>query len=322
MSKRLQLASNAYVLFAVTVLGVLCMPVGAAQAGVRNATVNPVADSGLYGDTSSGQEVSNRGSGGRFDIGPIQDALVLFDISSQLGPGESVIGATLQLYTARQGYTFALHVVGYPLAASWQEGVGNGGTVGDLAFPWGPASIGDAVYVYQQTTAVGLGTGSFASILVATAGIPWGVAGGRGIGTDVLNRLMIDADWSKPVATEPVGTAFAPLPFTPDGVAVLRGWSAGTIANHGMNIWASTGTSYCASTSREYNGVKPQLILTISLTGDIDASGHVDSADLLLLASGFGKQLGDLGYDPNCDLNGDGRVDVSDLLMLADNFGL
>jgi hypothetical protein len=278
-------------------------------------TLTPIADLGLYG---AGSDYSNRGTGGRFDIGPTQDGLLQFDLAGRVDPDEMITGATLQLYTARQGYSFSLHVVGYPLAAAWQEGIGNAGTVGDLGFPWGPASIGDAVFAFQQTTAVGLGTGSFAGVIVATAGIPWNTPGGRGVGSDVLSRVLLDLDWAKVIGpTDALGSPMPAISLPPDGVALVRGWSTGAVSNHGMNLWATSGTGYAALTSREFNGMQPQLILNIGLAGDTNSDGGIDVADILKLAGTFGKRVGDVGYDATCDLNGDGGVDVSDLLILA-----
>ena len=98
-----------------------------------------------------------------------------------------IVGAVLQLADTGMGSGYSVQVVGYPLAVPWQEGLGNAGTVGDTGFPWGPASIGDAVYAYREVTAVGPGTGSFASTIVATDGVSWNTPGGRGIGTDVID---------------------------------------------------------------------------------------------------------------------------------------
>lgn len=301
----------------------LCLSAATIEAAVRNVAVIPVSDAGLYGDLPSGQERSNRGTGGRWDIGPVQTGLLKFDVQSQLASDEMVIDATLQLYTARQGYVFDMHVVAYPLAAAWQEGIGNAGAVGDLGFPWGPASIGDAVWLYKQTTQVGLGTSSFAAVQVATDGVAWNTAGARGVGSDVLNRLMIDQDWAKVNAQAAVGTPLEPLALTADGVAVLRGWSSGTVANNGMSIWPSSSNGYSASTSREYAAAdaRPQLLLTISLKGDVDGDGHVGSADLLLLVPTWGLSVGAAGYNPACDIDGDGAVNVVDLLKLATNWG-
>ena len=43
--------------------------------------------------------------------------------------------------------------------------------------------------------------------------------------------------------------------------------------------------------------------------------------DLLMLAAGWGRSQGELGYNLTCDLNNDGTVDIVDLLTLADDWG-
>ena len=74
-----------------------------------------------------------------------------------------------------------------------------------------------------------------------------------------------------------------------------------------MNLWASSGTGYAALTSREYNGLKPQLILTIGIAGDINGDGDVDVVDLLYLVEAFGSVAGEAGYNVAADFNGDLR---------------
>ena len=89
-----------------------------------------------------------------------------------------------------------------------------------------------------------------------------------------------------------------------------------------MNLWATSGTGYAALPSREYNGNKPQLVVTVGLIGDFDSDGHVDVVDLLYLVDTWGKCTGDSGYDPRCDANGDECIDVVDLLYLVGNWGV
>jgi hypothetical protein len=242
---------------------------GALAATVE--TLNPVKDSGMYAAAASGN--SNRGDDGRFDIGtgPGNDgALLKFDLGSVVvPPGQLIVAATLQLKTASSSpYNFNMDVVAYPLTADWQEGVGNSGATGGTGFPWGPASVGDAVYNYEQVTDVDSGAAPFDTTLVATAGVPWGASGGRGIGTDVLNRLMIDETWVRPQAAHPQGTPFAPLTLTAVGLDVLNEWQQGTLDNHGFNIWSAqdNGSGSSARTgSRELAGAEPELILTIDV---------------------------------------------------------
>ena len=69
-------------------------------------------------------------------------------------------------------------------------------------------------------------------------------------------------------------------------------------------------------------GVSFMDIYTVTMApGDINRDGHVDTIDLMRLASSWGKRTAEPGFDPACDLNGDGAVDVVDLLILARNWG-
>jgi hypothetical protein len=235
-------------------------------------TLNPVKDSGMYYPHSGGN--TNRGIGGRFDVGGAagedDNALLMFDLSSVVVPvGEKIVSATLQFKTASSSaYNFNMDVVAYPLAADWQEGVGTtGGVSGSTGFPWGPASVGDAVFNYSSVTAVAPDA-AFGGYDVATAGTAWNSPGGRGVGTDVLDRLLIDETWVRPQSVSPVGTPLDPLTFTAEGLAVLNEWQQGTLANYGLNIWRTVDNGSGSSArigSRELAGAEPELILTIGV---------------------------------------------------------
>ena len=56
-------------------------------------------------------------------------------------------------------------------------------------------------------------------------------------------------------------------------------------------------------------------------TADFTGDGRVDFADFLLFAQGFGKRLGDAGFDVRLDLDGSGGVDFADFLLFAQAFG-
>jgi acyl-CoA thioesterase-1 len=60
---------------------------------------------------------------------------------------------------------------------------------------------------------------------------------------------------------------------------------------------------------------------TSFLPGDIDRSGRVDGADLVLLGRAFGTRAGDSRYLREADITANGRIDGSDLALLAANFG-
>lgn len=57
------------------------------------------------------------------------------------------------------------------------------------------------------------------------------------------------------------------------------------------------------------------------LPGDVDADGHVDVVDLLLLLQAWASEIGQPHYSTASDINDDGLVDTLDLLLLVENFG-
>ena len=69
-----------------------------------------------------------------------------------------------------------------------------------------------------------------------------------------------------------------------------------------------------------YDLVEPEM-LSLTNLGDIDGSGRVDGADLVLLGIAFGSREGQSTYAPAADINEDGIVDGFDLAILADHFG-
>ncbi len=260
-------------MFAAVAAFVVMLPNFAAGQTSREVTLPVVADSGLYG--ANGRD--NRGAGGRFDIGAAETALLKFDLTGVLGPHETIQSAVLQIKEGNSRlYSFDFHVVAYPMAGPWQEGIGTyDGLVGSGAFPWGPASIGDAVYLFKEVTAVGLAdqypdlvSTGWTGVTVATDGVPWDQPGARGIGTDVLDRLMVDQDWSKPLEIYSLGTPLARLNFTAEGVAILNGWADGSLENDGMAVWTPTDTlqtARCGARERLETDPdhSPELILTI-----------------------------------------------------------
>jgi len=54
--------------------------------------------------------------------------------------------------------------------------------------------------------------------------------------------------------------------------------------------------------------------------GDAISDNVVNIFDLSLLASSYGKNLGDAGFDPRVDFNGDGTINIFDLSLIANNF--
>ncbi len=55
--------------------------------------------------------------------------------------------------------------------------------------------------------------------------------------------------------------------------------------------------------------------------GDIDLSGRIDGADLIILATAFGSRTGESAFVSRADLNNDNVIDGSDLVILSAVFG-
>lgn len=59
----------------------------------------------------------------------------------------------------------------------------------------------------------------------------------------------------------------------------------------------------------------------LALFGDLNGDGHVDGADIAIVAYSFGSCPGQPRWNPIADLNNDGRVDGADIALVALNFG-
>ena len=101
---------------------------------------------------------------------------------------------------------------------------------------------------------------------------------------------------------------------------------AGTVANI-----SGTDGSYTFTVKLNKGAGTEQTTGTLTLTiiataiqtckmGDINCDGQVDSIDLNILISNYGKS-GDQISDPRADLNNDGQVDSIDLNLLISNYG-
>lgn len=247
------------------VLTLLFAVTGAAIAAPYDVTLLPTKDSGMYAAVAAG--ASNRGLGGRMDLGggsAGDGCLVQYDLTGVLAAGESIQSAVIKVYAARgTGLApWTQNVVGYDLANAWGEGVGNGGAVGDLGYPWGPASVGDAVFNYSSVTATGTVPGY--GPVVATAGTPWNTAGGRGIGSDVNSSLIASGTMTGGgIATD---MYLGEVDFSAAGVALLNTWAAGGGSNNGLSLWTLDGSSTppMPLATIEHAGARgAELVLTI-----------------------------------------------------------
>ena len=152
-----------------------------------------------------------------------------------------------------------------------------------------------------------------------------GTAQCNGTYNETVDKCMngsSDANWIKmPLCTNPAscpsGSYLKDVPsvgyltiFNADPVPVYR--------TSGTNTTSTTTTTTTVSTSATSSTTTTTIT---GVAGDANGDSHVNYADLLILASTYGKNLGNAGYDARGDLNRDNKVDYSDLLLLAGHYG-
>lgn len=99
--------------------------------------------------------------------------------------------------------------------------------------------------------------------------------------------------------------------------------SAFTIANLpvGTYLFTFKGTHTLARQATITTGANIYTTLAL-LEGDANDNNSITLPDFSLLASSFGKAMGDSGYDARADFNGDNQVTLTDFSLLASNYGL
>lgn len=112
-------------------------------------------------------------------------------------------------------------------------------------------------------------------------------------------------------------TTNAQYNVNPADVNVTNGNIATSIPTAGaITIYAKTGGTAPSATPvpPTATAIPPTITPSCGLPGDLNCSGKVDTADLLILLGNFGKS-------GTGDINGSGKVDTADLLILLGNFG-
>ncbi len=237
--------------------------VASGSAMAATVTLNPTQDVGFYPGVGSGN--TNRGGGGRMDIGSGDGFLIQFDLSGVLGAGEWISSATLKFKAGYGGSAidgFSVSCQGYQMLKSWQEGFGTtAGTPGSTDYPWGyelaggqaydsgagdimwPASSG-VTYNHQSVTdcedSPSLSTGG-PSYYLATAGTSWGSAGARADDDDIEDDVLIVSGTLALPNLYNAGDDPGPLAFTTAGVTLLNNWASGAVSNYGLNLWSDSG---------------------------------------------------------------------------------
>ncbi|MCD6520811.1 MAG: DNRLRE domain-containing protein, partial [Anaerolineae bacterium] len=65
----------------------------------------------------------------------------------------------------------------------------------------------------------------------------------------------------------------------------------------------------------------PDMDMGTLYEGDANLDNKVNILDFSILASAYGTNEGELGFDPRADFNGDGKVNILDFSLLASNYG-
>jgi hypothetical protein len=96
-------------------------------------------------------------------------------------------------------------------------------------------------------------------------------------------------------------------------------------------VWNTTGFAYgnftisasAVPVAGELNTVDNTLIggtAFVTVPGDINSDGKVDSADLFLLSKAYGSTQDAPNWNSTCDINQDNIVDAADLFILSENY--
>ncbi len=70
-----------------------------------------------------------------------------------------------------------------------------------------------------------------------------------------------------------------------------------------------------------YNNLLASTLFTQKLKGDVNGDCKDDIVDLSSVGAAFGKNSGDVGFNPNADLNNDKTINIQDLVLVASSFG-
>ena len=93
------------------------------------------------------------------------------------------------------------------------------------------------------------------------------------------------------------------------------GQIAGTPTQRGSFTLTVTVTDNASATTTD------SFSMAVSLIGDFNDDGVVDTSDHLLFVAAFGLSEGDDGFNADMDLNGDGTIGTPDFLIFVSHFG-
>ena len=115
----------------------------------------------------------------------------------------------------------------------------------------------------------------------------------------------------------PYAYSMSSNPATGSGLSInaTNGQITGTPTQAGSFTLTVSVTDNASTTATE------SFSMAVSLIGDFNGDGAVNSSDFSLFQTAFGFSQGDDGFNAEMDLNGDGTIGIPDFLIFVDNFG-
>ncbi len=89
-----------------------------------------------------------------------------------------------------------------------------------------------------------------------------------------------------------------------------------------ITVWIKFAQSISVMTNVTLaTATNPMALNIMLLLGDTNNDNIINIQDFSILATSFGKSVGQVGFDARADFNGDGIVNIQDFSILATNFG-
>jgi hypothetical protein len=274
--------------------------------------------SGLTLSGGSGKvEVGGASLSGRAGEGAVKLGTVTFTVTGMIGSSGITIGATMLTVSASQvtvNETAGVSLIGTP-ASIMLDGNAAAGQQGATLID---DVVGGQVVEVEILGSDLTGITGFAATLTYSSGLVYdgftagtaipGISGLQLKSTGEVEIGGASVSGSATVSSGRLGVARFLVAAAFDGEATIT-LSGGSFARPtGETDLVLAGTVRVRGTA-------------VGSSADFDGSGLVDFSDFLAFASGFGKSLGDAGYDPALDLDKDGEVGFTDFLAFAGVFG-
>ncbi|MCY3681208.1 MAG: putative Ig domain-containing protein [Gemmatimonadetes bacterium] len=132
----------------------------------------------------------------------------------------------------------------------------------------------------------------------------------------VTNSAITPIQVSASGGQTPYTYALSSNPATGAGLTInsSSGQITGTPTQTGTFTLTVTVTDHANKTATD------SFSMAVSLMGDFNGDGAVNTSDHLLFVAAFGLSEGEDGFNSEMDLNGDGTIDIADFLIFSSHF--